>query len=67
MEPNDDVAIVEFDALLAAVGRSRDLNCAIADLLKYEWLPAEGRDFTVQYDVSTANGASLESEVFYPA
>ena len=37
------------------------------ELLGYEWLPVEGRDFRVQFDRAIANGAAIESEVFYPS
>jgi hypothetical protein len=37
----------------------------MSDLLRYEWLPVEGRDFRVQYDTATVNGVSIQSEVFY--
>jgi hypothetical protein len=67
IEPAEDVAIVEFEALSAALGRIQDLHTAISDLLQYEWLPVEGRDFTVQYDRNRVNGVSIESEVFYLA
>jgi hypothetical protein len=67
MEPADGFAIVEFEAFSAALGRSENLHAAISDLLTYEWLPVEGRDFTVRYDRATANGVSIEFEVFYAA
>jgi len=67
VEPAHNIAIVEFEALSAAFGRARSLHAAVTDLLEYKWLPLEGRDFTVQYDMSTANGVSIESEVFYLA
>jgi hypothetical protein len=67
VEPADGIAILEFEAFLTALSRSENLHSAISDLLTYEWLPVEGRDFTVQYDRATANGVSIESEVFYAA
>jgi len=66
VEPTCDTAIVEFEAFSAALGRSDDLRSAILDLLRYEWLPVEGRDFRVQYDRAIANGVAIDSEVFYP-
>ncbi len=65
IEPTNDTAIVEFDALSAAMSRCDGLQSTINNLLKYEWLPVEGRDFHVQYDRGIVNGVSLESEVFY--
>jgi hypothetical protein len=67
VEPAHDIAIIEFEALSAAVGRTPNLHAAVTDLLNYGWLPVEGRDFTVRYDRSTVNGVSIESEVFYLA
>jgi hypothetical protein len=67
VEPTNDRAIVEFEAFSAAINRFVSLQSAITDLLRYEWLPVEGRDFTVRYDTSIANGVAIESETFYPA
>ncbi len=61
----DGIAIVEFDAFVRALARSGNLHGMVAGLLTYEWLPVEGRDFVVRYDNATANGVSIESEVFY--
>jgi hypothetical protein len=66
IDPEDDIAIVEFEAFSSALTRSESLHSAMSDLLKYVWLPVEGRDFTVRYDRSIANGVAIESEVFYP-
>ena len=67
VEPEDGVPIVEFEAFSTALSRMENLHSAISDLLTYEWLPVEGRDFTVRYDRATANGVSIECEVFYAA
>jgi len=66
VQPTRDTAIVEFEAFSASLGRSNSLHSAILDLLEYEWLPVEGRDFRVQYDRAIANGVAIDSEVFYP-
>jgi len=67
VEPTHGTPIVEFEAFSTAVARSENLRSAISELLTYQWLPVEGRDFTVRYDRATANGVSIESEVFYAA
>jgi hypothetical protein len=67
VEPTDDIAILEFEAFSTALSRAENLHSAVGSLLSYEWLPVEGRDFTVQYERATANGVSIESEVFYAA
>jgi hypothetical protein len=65
VEPNDRIAIVEYEEFLASVLRSTNLLSAINELLSYEWLPVLGRDFTIKYDRATVDGVSLESEVYY--
>jgi hypothetical protein len=65
VEPTDGLAIVEFEAFATSLGRSPNLRSAIDDLLTYDWLPVERRDFRLQYDRATANGVSIESQVFY--
>ena len=65
MQGPDGIAIVEFDAFVRAIERSANLHDMVVGLLTYDWLPVEGRDFVVQYDTSTANGVSIESETFY--
>jgi len=63
--PADDIGLVEFDAFAQVVAHSPDLHSAIDELLRYEWLPAEDRDFVVRYERATANGVSIESEVLF--
>ena len=65
VEPRDGFAIVEFDAFMRVLTGSRDLRDAVNELLGYEWLPVEGRDFVVGFERATVNGVSIESEVFY--
>jgi len=65
VEPTEDSAIVEFDAFSTALGRSGSLRAAVEDLLKYDWLPVEGRDFSVQFDRAMTNGVAIEFEAFY--
>jgi hypothetical protein len=64
-EPTPDIAMVEFDAFMKCMSQPATLHEAVTDLLRYEWLPVEGRDFTVRYERSFANGVSIESETFY--
>lgn len=67
VEPRDGVAIVEFEAFARVLERSNNLRDAAGELLTYDWLPVEGRDFYIQYDAATANGVRIESPVFYSA
>jgi hypothetical protein len=65
MDSTDTVAIIEFEAFATSLGRSSNLRSVIDELLTYDRLPVEGRDFRVQYDRATVNGVSLESRVYY--
>jgi hypothetical protein len=57
--------MVTFEALAEALGSKGSLRENIEALLRYEWLPLEGRDFYVQYDTASVNGVAIESPVFY--
>lgn len=65
IEPADDTSVVDADQLLDSVSRHVSLYSALSDLLLYEWLPIEGRDFHVQYDRAQVEGVTIETEVFY--
>ena len=65
VEPQNGIAIVEFGAFASALLRSSSLDEAVNSLLTYEWLPVEGRDFDVRYNRASANGKSIESQIFY--
>ena len=65
LEPRHEVAIVDFDPFRRLLSESTDLWSAVTDLLHYDWLPLEGRDFRVQFDRAIANSVAIESEVFY--
>ena len=66
-KPRGGIAIIEFEAFAAVLRSSRSLDEAMNSLLTYEWLPVEGRDFIVYYHRASANGVSIESQLFYPA
>jgi hypothetical protein len=66
VEPQDQVAIADFDPFRRLLSETADLHSAVKELLSYAWLPVEGQDFRVQFDRAVANGVGLESEVFYP-
>jgi hypothetical protein len=65
IDPTDDTAIVEFEVFAKVMGGDQDLPSAVRLLLTYEWLPVEGRDFTVRYERATVNGVSMESQIFH--
>jgi hypothetical protein len=65
VDPDDEIASVQFDAFARILARSSDLRAAMDELLRYDWLPIEGANFSVRFETSAANGISIESEVFY--
>lgn len=65
VEPEDGFAILDFQAFLTKFSQSIDLNATVTDLLTYDWLPKEGVNFRVKFDVSTVNGAIIESPSFH--
>jgi hypothetical protein len=58
--------VIDYDQLLRVIGEPRRLQDAMEELLTFDWLPVQGRDFKVNYDRGTANGVSVETEVNYP-
>lgn len=63
--PQDNAAVVECEQFRLAVIRHPLLNEAIREVLRYDWLPIEGKDFHVQFDRGIVEGVGVESEVFY--
>ena len=66
VESGDGFAILHFEAVLPALKKSTNLQLTVLDLLKYEWLPVEDREFRVAYSRASANGAQIESFKFFP-
>jgi hypothetical protein len=64
VDPEDSIAIVDFDAFLVAFKSSENLQETVTGLLTYEWLPVEGRDFTVEWATASVHGVLLESPLF---
>jgi hypothetical protein len=66
VDPAGGIAIVEYAAFVQALSRQTTIREVISELLRYEWLPVEGRDFAVRREGATINGVTIESEIFYP-
>jgi hypothetical protein len=66
VDPAAEYPVIEFEAFKRAVCKAATLHDALAELLEFEWLPVEGRDFAVSFQVARANGVSIESEIFLP-
>jgi hypothetical protein len=41
------------------------LSAAVTEMLRFDWLPVEGRDFEVRYESAAANDVVIESEIFH--
>jgi hypothetical protein len=65
VEPEDTIAILDFDEFLAQFRESTSLIELMAALLSYEWLPIEGQHFYVDYTATSVNGAMIESALFH--
>jgi hypothetical protein len=65
-EPKDQFALLDFDEFVARLKDSASLKSLVEGLLKYDWLPEEGRDFTVEYTSSSVYGVTIESPLFKP-
>jgi hypothetical protein len=66
IEPTDTIAIVDFDEFAPRYKAGSSLRVMAEEVLKYEWLPVEGRDFHVEYPATSVNGAVVESALFKP-
>lgn len=65
VDPSKDYPILEHESFKETVGRTSDLQSAVSEMLRFEWLPLEGRDFVVRNESAVANGVVIESEVFH--
>jgi hypothetical protein len=65
VDPTDDMAIVDWEAFMAALAGTSRLRSALESLIRYDWLPVEGVDFQGRYQRATANEVSIESESLF--
>lgn len=66
VDPENDIFTVEYSAFENCLRNSTDLKSALDRLLKYEWLPTEGRDFHIQFLQSKLNDVVVECELYFP-
>jgi hypothetical protein len=64
--PTDSIALLEFEVFRNMTANAGSLEAGVSELLRYEWLPKEGRDFVVRPRTATSNGAIATSELFFP-
>jgi len=60
-----DRYVVAYDAFNKMLAEHHDLGEGVADLLRYEWLPLEGREFRVEFQRATVNGVTVEAEIYH--
>jgi hypothetical protein len=65
VEPEDTIAVLDFDEFLAQFRESSSLLDLMTALLLYGWLPIEGQHFYVDYTPTSVNGAMIESALFH--
>ena len=65
IEPENTIAILDFDEFLAQFRDSTSLHDLMTALLSYGWLPIEGQQFYVDYTATSVNGATIESPLFH--
>ena len=65
MEPEDTIAVLDFEEFLAQFRESTSLADLMTALLSYGWLPIEGQHFYVDYTPTSVNGATIESPLFH--
>ncbi|MFZ0862366.1 MAG: hypothetical protein WAN18_16900, partial [Candidatus Sulfotelmatobacter sp.] len=61
-----DLPIFEFEAFVQALQSANDLESAVEQMIKLDWLPVEERDFKVEFIPSIAAGVTIELETYFP-
>jgi len=63
--PKQSTYIVAFDAFKKMLLDHQSLGDGVTELLRYRWLPREGHEFRVRFEKATANGATVEAEIYH--
>ena len=66
-DPTQDYPIIEHESFKDILRHAPNLSSAVAEMLLFDWLPVEDRDFIVRYEFAVANGVHIESEIFLTA
>ena len=59
-----NVPVIEHTTFRKMLSESPDLHAGVSALLTYEWLPAEDRDFHVEFGATHANEVTVELEMY---
>lgn len=65
VEATEGIVLVAYDPFKMILQDASDLRTGIGSLKTLDWLPVEGRDFTVRHEPATANAVTIEAEVFH--
>lgn len=63
--PDGQRAIVSFNPFKSMLEKA-NLAAGLDQILSYDWLPVEGKDFRVEFKDDTVNGVTMRSESFFP-
>jgi hypothetical protein len=67
LDPTNGYPVVEHETFKKLIREASDLRNAVDQMLTFDWLPIENRDFEIRYEGARANGVLIETEIFYPA
>jgi hypothetical protein len=65
IDPAKGVPAIDYDAFSLMLTRHKNLAEGMSELLTYDWLPREGREFGIKYETFTVNSVGVETEVIY--
>ncbi len=65
VDPARAYPVIDYEPFSAAMKTAAPLAQQVHDLLQFEWLPQEGRDFRSSYDRQTLAGVSVESQIIH--
>jgi hypothetical protein len=65
VDPGRGIPVIDYDPFRRMLTECEDLAEGMEDLLTFDWLPLEERDFAINYETFTVNGVSVETEVIY--
>ncbi len=65
VDPGRGIPVIDYDPFSRMLTQHRNVAEGMEELLAFDWLPMEGRDFGIKYETFTVNGVSVETEVIY--
>jgi hypothetical protein len=65
VDPVKAYPVFDYEPFSAAMSKSEPLSQQVRGLLRFEWLPLEGRDFSISYERRTLGSVAVESQIFH--